>query len=351
MTPSRIGITRRSAAGVVLGVLAVTLTGVPAGRTRADTIHLADGSPIENVKIVRANWDNVGYEVQGVPQAVEGYRVTRLDRPSTTLTRITALIENGDFKAAEEEIKKARSLGIADWEKAQIAFLEGVLYLAWASRDAARAKTAIDSFDGYLKQHKSAKDFYVPHATFELGRAYMAAGQPKSAEKYFQELADYGGTKGIWGYKASIGQALAIIEGGERTKITSEARRLLGGVIGDRKAPEEVREEAIVVRAQSFLAVKDYQQARDEISRGFLKRNGDVKYNENYARACNIIGDSFRLEGGKESLEKAEVWYLRTTCFFKRYPAVHRSAVESLVDVYGKQGNAKRAQEWKDRLK
>ncbi len=337
-------LTAAAAVAVALGLAACA---------RADTIYSATGARIECKQIVQADWDNVVYELAGGARSnIEGYKVVRLERPSSTLSRIVSLIESGEFEAAEDQIRKAKNFGLQPWEKAKLGFLEGQLYLDWSSEDPSKADQAVKAFESYRAENK--KDFYVPEATYQLGRALMAAGKPNASLQYFQELSTYGGTKGIWGYRANIGQALAIIEAvvttGERQKIP-EARSLLGRVISDRSAPEDVKEEAIVVRAKSFNAVGDHAQAISEITRGFLRRNGNLDYDENYARACNVMGDAYRLQGGTANFQKAEIWYLRTTCFFRRYPGEYRHAVNNLVTVYEQLGQKDRASEWKAKTK
>jgi len=342
--------------GLVVRAVVLAWAGMAAmvGMARADTIYLATGrnTKIDNVTITRAKWDNIGYTWQGSPQAVEGYKVARLERPSPSLSRLSALIQNGDFVAAEKAIKKSRSLGLKDWEKTKLGYLEGVLYLDWASRDASKVSDAIKVLTSYVKNFESTKDFYVPHAIFALGRAYMSKKTWTSAQKEFKRLGAFGGTKGIWAYRGMIGQAQAIINEGQRSKIT-DARVLLRRVIGDRKAPRSVQNEAIVIRAASFNVVKDYKQAVAEIRKNFFNKRGDnggTQYDESYARACNVMGDAYRFQGGKGNLQQAEIWYLRTTCFFKTYPAEYRVAVGHLVEVYDGLGDKKRSEQWKKRL-
>jgi len=71
-----------------------------------------------------------------------------------------------------------------------------------------------------------------------------------------------------------------------------------------------------------------------------------VAYSEYYGEACNLMGDAYR---GKRNPQEAELWYLRATCFFKRYPGVYRNAAKNLADIYKAMGRNDRAKEWEQR--
>lgn len=332
-------------------VLGLVLAGVPlaARRAQADAIVLADGRRIDNVQITRMSWDSVGYTLGGVGQAVEGFLVLAIERP-TGLSAALSLIQSGDFAGAEARLKSALDAG-QDWEKGYAQYLMGGLYLEWSAADRSKADLAIAAFDAHVKKFEASKDFYLPHATYDLGRAYLAAGKPESAAVLFKKLASYGGTRGVWGYRASIGEALAILTKDGRKNI-NEVRNKVRSVLDDRKAPQEAREEATIVMAMSYNVGEDYPRARSTIEGAFLKASGkEVAYSANYGRALNLMGDSYRLQGGKENLQLAEIWYLKTTCFFKKSPSVFRAAAQGLAEVYDKLGEKNRAQEWSAKLK
>ena len=315
----------------------------------ADTIYPASGKPIGDVEIIRASWDRIAYERLGAQSTIEGYKVLRIERDSPLINKVEGRIDSGQYERALKGLNLATKRGFSnDLDKAKAAFVTGRLYLAWSSSDPSKAAKAISAFKSYLKEFESGKDFYVPHARYALGKAYLESKNHREAEKQFRALEKYGSKDGIWGYKATNGAAWAALLGGTRDA-SLRARKLFGDVARDNKAPKSARSEARVGRAASFVIVKDYGNARGEIEREFLKRKPD--YDEYYARACNVMGDAYRLEGGQENLQQAEIWYLKTTCLFSKYPDVYREAVGNLVGVYDKLGDSKKAEDWKRRLK
>ena len=332
----------------VASLLVFAIAAFAISSAAADTIYPASGKPIGNVEIIRANWDRIAYELLGAQSTIEGYKVLRIERDSP-LNKVEERIQSGKYKAALKGLNQATKRGLSnDLDKAKAAFLKGKLYLAWSSSDPSKASAAISAFKSYLKEFEGSKDFYVPHAHYELGRAYLKAKNHSEADKQFRTLDKYGSKDGIWGYKGINGTAWAELLGGTRDA-SLRARKAFGVVERDNKAPKSARSEARVGRAACFVTVKDYGKARAEIEREFLKKKPD--YDEYYARACNVMGDAYRLEGGKENLQQAEIWYLKTTCLFSQYPDVYREAVRNLVSVYDKLGDSKKAEDWKKRLK
>lgn len=327
---------------VLLGVVSLSFS----SPGRADSLVLDSGNRIDDVTISSAKWDAVAYVLHGAPQSVPGYRVIQLERASAALSPVVAALQAGDFSTAEARLKNPGTR--FDWEQAQAAYLLGHLYLEWSSKDPARARDAITAFGEYLKKHGDSKDFFVPQATYELGKAHLAAKQPKTAERQFKELDKFGGSRGIWGYRASIGQGWAILEDRGRRGVV-DARRFFSQVQNSSRAPGDVKDEATVGYAASFNVSGEYARAVDIVTRSFIERK-KVRYTENYALALNVLGDAHRLQKGKENLQEAELWYLRTTCFFRKYPAVYRTAVKHLVEIYKALGNDSRAQDWETQL-
>lgn len=330
---------------VAVGLAGTVLCGA-ATPAFADTIRTTSGASYENVEVIRATWENVSYKLNNIPQSVDGNKVKTLERSSDRLGRIYPAIRKGNFKTALDYLDDATRFG-KEWEKAEASYLRGKVLMQAAGNDADRLEEAVKAFKEYLQQYGPEKDFYVPHATYSLGIAYLRAGKPDEAKKQFEELARFGGGKGLWGFRKNLGLAQAIVEGKSSSQELLEARRLLQEVINDRSTPTEVKQEATVLRARVFVKQSQFPQARELLERSFLDSGA---YSEQYAAACVVMGDTYRLEGGKSNLQEAELWYLRATLFGKSDQRTFQEAAASLVNVYAALGMDGRASEWKGRL-
>lgn len=336
-TPRRI-----VAAGAALG-LCLCAVG------RADTIYLSNGKAHAEVEIKDAKWDVVTYVLTGTAaaktkraQSVEGFTVTALDRASQRLGPVRGALENGDFAKAEDALAAATSG--EDWEKAEAAYLRGRLYLEWGGRDDAKIEKAVAAFTEYLNAYRAGKDFYVPFAVYGLGKALIAAGKPKDASAQFKTLEEFGGARGIWGVRAKIGEGWAVLKEKGQTG-ANVARKSFTEALADKNIPVEIQQEAAVGRAATLTIGKQFDDAIAALNQMFFEAKG-VVHSEYYGEACNLMGDAYR---GKNGLQEAELWYLRTTCFFKRYPGVYRNAAKGLADVYKELGKSDRAKEWEQR--
>ncbi len=327
-----------------VGICAALISGAGLGSARGDTLHTLAG-PLQNVEIVEAKWDQVVYTIGGARQTVEGVKVVALERSSQRIVSARELIAAGKFAEAEKAVETALSVG-APGERAEAAYLKGKLYLAWAGRDPSRLPAAIAALDEYLKNHRAAKEFFVPYAIYDLGNAFLVDGKPKPAADQFKSLTEFGGATGIWGQRSKVGQGWALLkEQGEKGAVPAD--KLFAEVTSDRSAPPVVRQEAAIGHAVANNLQGLYDGTIAALNRDFFE-SGDSPYNEFYAEACNVMGDSYKAK--KEFLD-AELWYLRTTCFFEHYPASYRKAAAGLVEVYKALGNAARAQEWEAKSK
>jgi len=316
---------------------------------RADTIYVSGGKAHTDVEIKDAKWDVVTYVLttgtaakSKRAQSVEGFTVTALDRASQRLGPARGALENGDFAKAEEALAAVTSG--EDWEKAEAAYLRGRLYLEWGGGDGAKTEKAVAAFTEYLNAYRAGKDFYVPFAVYGLGKALIAAGKPKEATAQFKSLEEFGGARGIWAVRAKIGEGWAVLKEKGRTGV-NVARKAFTEVLTDRNLPAETQQEAAVGRAATLTIGEQYDDAIGFLNQTFFEAKG-VAHSEYYGEACNLMGDAYR---GKGSPQEAELWYLRTTCFFKRYPGVYRNAAKGLADVYKAMGKSDRAKEWEQR--
>ncbi len=342
---------------VLAGAAILSWLGWPARAALGDSILLVTGTVIKDVQIEKAGWDTVSYKIGGNPQAIEGRKVAGIERSSTWLSPIRAALSGGDFaavaKAIEKPMRDVQQLG-KDWEKAEAAYLLGRFYFNWANEAPSKVGEAVKQLKAYLDANKAAKDFYVPPATYALGKAQLLAGSSADAEAQFKSLSEYGGEKTLWSYRAKVGLAWTKLRskgGGEGNGEVLEARKLFLEVMEDKSAPAEVQQEAAVGRAETFNAKEQYDEAVKLLTQRFF-RNGaaqEVPYNEHYAEACNVMGEAYRLRKTKENLEEAELWYLRTTCFCKNFPGAYRRAVRGLTEVYDKLGKKDRVKEWQSK--
>ncbi len=327
---------------ISLSILALSALLSSVSDVQADTVVLANGQTYSGVKIIQATHESVSYQQgKGSPQRLNAGLVAELIRDSGYLNKIRAALKAGKRKDALTHIKNAEGFGTAS-EKAEAAYLKGELYLSAGSK---YSKQAIDAFGAYLKKFSGEKDFFVPHATFGLGSAYLLGNKPSDAKSQFQKLEKFGGRDGIWGFKAKIGLARAIV--GTKQNLL-DARRVLLDVVKGRGVPQTVKEEALVLRARVFNLQEQFKQASDLLAKDFFADTSRT-YNQFYAEACIEMGDSYRGRKGKSNLQEAELWYLKATLFGKNYPNARRMAAKSLADVYKGLGLNDRAAQWEKR--
>ena len=308
----------------------------------ADTIQKTDGEVIRDVKITKATWKTVKFEAKGIPQSVDATDVESIDRNSRYLDKARADQRKGRYPQAIQNLKNAKNAGGEKWEMPEIAYRKGAIYLDWSSQSKSKLKSARKAFDSFVKKFGSGDDFYVPHATLGLAKTLELSGQPKSARSYYSELAKFGG---IWKQRGAIGEARSIVKSNGSP---GDAQRILNQIINDDRAPDAAREEAAVWSAFTLVKLKRFDEAERLLDRKFFNPRGvEVRYNDNYAQASNVMGDVFL---GKKDPEQAELWFLRTTCFFRSKPAAFRTAAERLVKIYEDQGHSKRANQWRAQL-
>ena len=331
--------------GLLLGLF------LGAGLVRADTIIMVSGLAHEDVKVTNATWENVGFKKGAIPQSVRGTEVLSLLRSSPRLALLRKASDDGKFADAERRVNEAIEFG-RPWEQAEAAYLKGKLYLSWSGREPTKARSAIKTLESYLKTYGSKKDFFVPEATFDLGSAYLAAKQYGPAEKRFRALEKFGGgngsrrnRRGKWDTKKKIGLGRTLMESGQKLP---EARRTFDAVSRDRNAPPKDRRDATVLQARVQVMEGRHKEAIRAMG-DFVSR--DAVYDEANAWAMVVLGDAHLAQTGVTNQRRAELWYLKTTLFGKRYPAVYREAAEKLAGVYGALENSERAREWKAKVK
>jgi hypothetical protein len=63
------------------------------------------------------------------------------------------------------------------------------------------------------------------------------------------------------------------------------------------------------------------------------------------------MGVSYKNLPGKENLEKAEIWLLKTAVLFRQHKNIYKDSCSALADVYKQLGRSERATEWEKRAK
>ena len=307
----------------------------------ADAVYKIDGTVIRNVNITRATWKVVSFQQGKVPQSVEAAEVERLDRKSKVLSQAKSLIGKGNYAAAKRKLEDAKKVG-DEWQAAEASYLIGHVYLSWAAIDSRTLKKAVKAFEKTIKDYSPSEDFYVPHAHLGLARALEFENKPKLAQVHYGDLERFGG---IWKYRGRIGAARSIVQArGD----ASSAQKIFNQVINDDKSPADAKEEAAVGSGLALVQMDRFDEAQRLLDRSFFNpRGGSIRYNENYAHACNVMGQVFM---GKKDADSAELWFLRTTCFFRNQPIAFRAAVKHLVSLYEDNGKSKRAGYWKSQL-
>jgi tetratricopeptide (TPR) repeat protein len=339
-------VTQRTGRRTGYAGLALLAVAIAAPLVEGDTIVLANGNTLSDVTVTNATFERVAYETDGLPQSVDADQVLELERASHNLSSVRGAFERGDYARAVKAVDDVLRFG-KDWEKAEASYLRGKSLLESAKQDAASLDAAVRSLDGYLQEYRAAKDFFVPHATFALGSAYLQGDKTKSARQQFEALRrDFGGRSSVWKYRATIGEARAIVAAGSDPL---QARRILNDVANDRLAPAIVRREANVLRGRVMNEQGQYDEAKQTLERFFF--GADASYDEFFAEACLLVGDSFAGRGTRSDQEEAEIWYLKATLFGKAYPRIFREAGTKLVALYKDMGSTERAEEWQNRVR
>ncbi|MBI4601907.1 MAG: hypothetical protein HY721_08085 [Planctomycetes bacterium] len=321
---------------------ALALGGLLAARpARGDSIELLNGTRHENVQVLSAKWDELQYK-QGSnpPVRLEGSRVASIARDSNILQSPRAALDAGEYPKALQELTQAAARAPTEWEKAEAAYRIGQ-----AHRGAGKYKEAETAYKDYKTKHGASKDWFVPHATAEIGETLLAARQPGTAELAFKELEQYGGQ---WAFLSKLGQAEAMVQRGKTELLP--ARTLCDRVVRDSSAPLSFRHRAYVIRAKIFLLQEQPQGAIKELGDAFFSsaKSSEVDYSPARAEATLLMGRAHVALGGKENLEQAEIWLLRVSALYRRHGAVYAQACDALAEVYEKLGNAARASEWKN---
>ena len=323
---------------ILRNTLTLALVLASASTVLADAIVRTNGRRIENVQITKATYDEILYKKDGNTATVKGELVQAIERDSAVVARVRAAVDSGEYSKALKLAKKAEA-GVQGWEAAEVAYLIGRIYL-----EAGKYKDADYAFATYLQANEEKKDYWVPHALHGRGRAAIAARKGGTAMQYFDQLGKFGDT---WDLRATLGKA----QGAVLKKSWVEARSLFQSVARKSSAPPAVQAAAAVGRIEVLVLQKQYPNAVRDLQSAFFDapKPALASYSESRAKATLLMGVALKEQGGKENLEKAEIWLLRTAVIYKGHSAVYKEACKNLAAVYGSLGRADRATEWQRR--
>lgn len=325
-----------------LAALTIALSVSSAPAIVADTIVFNDGRRSDDCKIESAQWDQVRYTVgNGGAQTAPSERIESIFRTprGAGLASGRRALDRGRYNAA---IKALAQSGSVDWEVAETAYL-----LAKAHEAKGDRKTAEANYKKYVSKHQAEKDWWIPHALYNLGLLQLSGKKAKSADQTFAKLDEFGGN---WSARAKLGRARGVVLAKNQGQYLEQAQSL-GTLTRNTRAPAALRAEAYVIRARIFVLGRQYDRAIDELRRTFFNppNSRNNIYSHARADATLAIGLAYLASGGKKNLEQAEIWLLRVPALYRNEGRVYREACDGLSRVYEGLGNNARSQEWEKR--
>jgi len=316
-----------------LWIVALSMPGV-----EADTIVKTSGQRIEGVEISAARWDQILYKQAGNTFQAPGDTVASVERDSAVVARVRSALESGDYAEAIAQAKRAET-GVQGWELAEAQYLVGKIYLR-----SGKFREAEDAFAAYLKANESTKDYWTPHAVEGRGLAALELNRGGTAQEHFKTLATFGET---WTLRATLGEAQGLV----LKKEYVEARNQFNKVARDRKAPDSLKAQALVGRANVMVLQEQYDAAIRELQSTFFENPSPelLEYSKARAEASYLMGVCYAKQGGKPNLENAEIWLLRTAVLYRAHASVYSNACKELSSVYKALGRDDRASDWERR--
>ena len=307
---------------------------------KADVVVQSSGKRIEGVSISSAKWDQVLFKQGKNTVKLDGDKVASIQRESAYLQPARSSLASGNYQKALSILDKLDGRGLKGWQAAELQYLKGKIYLE--SGESAKADTA---FDLFVKTNRESKDYWLPHAIYGRGQAALNLGRGSSAQQHFKGLAPYGPT---WVLRAKLGEAQGLF----LAKKYVDARTKFQEVANSRKAPAALKVDALIGRIEVIASQKQYDKAIADLEKNFFSTNAQVvDYGKARARASYLMGASYKNLPGKENLEKAEIWLLKTAVLFRQHKSIYKDSCSALADVYKQLGRSERATEWGKRAK
>lgn len=307
---------------------------------KADVVVQSSGKRIEGVSISSAKWDQVLFKQGKNTVKLDGDKVASIQRESAYLQPARSSLASGNYQKALSILDKLDGRGLKGWQAAELQYLKGKIYLE--NGESAKADTA---FDLFVKTNRESKDYWLPHAIYGRGQAALNLGRGSSAQQHFKGLAPYGPT---WVLRAKLGEAQGLF----LAKKYVDARTKFQEVANSRKAPAALKVDALIGRIEVIASQKQYDKAIADLEKNFFSTNAQVvDYGKARARASYLMGFSYKNLPGKENLEKAEIWLLKTAVLFRQHKSIYKDSCSALADVYKQLGRSERATEWGKRAK
>ncbi|MEE3181478.1 MAG: hypothetical protein VX288_06180 [Planctomycetota bacterium] len=302
---------------------------------KADVVVQSSGKRIEGVSISSAKWDQVLFKQGNNTVKLNGDKVASIQRDSAYLEPARSSLASGNYKKALSILDKLEGRGLKGWQAAELLYLKGKIYLE--SGESVKADSA---FDLFVKTNRESKDYWLPHAIYGRGQAALNLGRGSSAQQHFKGLAPYGPT---WVLRAKLGEAHGLF----LAKKYVDARTKFQEVANDRKAPASLKVDALIGRIEVIASQKQYDKAIADLEKHFFAATAQVvDYGKARARASYLMGLSYKNLPGKENLEKAEIWLLKTAVLFRQHKSIYKDSCSALADVYKQLGRSERATEW-----
>ena len=307
---------------------------------KADVIVQSNGKRLDGVTVLSAKWDQVLFKQGNNTVKLDGDKVASIQRESAYLQPARSSLASGNYQRALSILDKLDGRGLKGWQAAELQYLKGKIYLE--SGESAKADTA---FDLFVKTNRESKDYWLPHAIYGRGQAALNLGRGSSAQQHFKGLAPYGPT---WVLRAKLGEAQGLF----LAKKYVDARTKFQEVANSRKAPAALKVDALIGRIEVIASQKQYDKAIADLEKNFFSTNAQVvDYGRARARASYLMGVSYKNLPGKENLEKAEIWLLKTAVLFRQHKSIYKDSCSALADVYKQLGRSERATEWGKRAK
>jgi len=280
--------------------LLVALSLLPCAQARADTIHLVDGSSLNEVEVLAEQLDGVTYRSKGgsSEQRLDAERVLSIERERMpqALEEAERLVERGSFQEGiaqlgrfAEEARREKQ----DWAPAHA--LERALSLQVAQGQLA---AAIETANRLLAQAPQSR--HVPSALLAKAGAQRALGDAPAAQATLDALRDLIVSRHL-AARWSLELDLARLQG--YAELGAPARRDRLAEIADQAGSTwpPVRNRARLLEGESFLegAAPEFAKA-SELFAGILAE--PIADEDTLARAHAGLGDC-QLHAAEQRIE------------------------------------------------
>jgi tetratricopeptide (TPR) repeat protein len=205
-----------------------------------------------------------------------------------------------------------------------------------AQGDPARAGTAIDALENFIKSHGSSRQ--LGPALEALVRLYLQKGDFDKAGRSLGELA-----KIPWAAdRAAVLQARVLARRGQFDQAIAALDRMLANTPKD--SPKA--REAQLAKAECLAGLKKFDEAEAAVSA--VIKNAPAEDAEAQALAHNTLGDCLRAAGRPKD---ALLAYLHTDVLYAKDKEQHARALSQIAQLWRELRQDERAGEVLDRLK